>query len=110
MLPFAFSKVPVAKPVSTQLLKSVEGVPKVSSEVLERRLAFLLSDKAVEQQKSAKLRPGLTPYLAELYMWERQMRDIRRIYRAQYLQKLDSVTEAERLRQYQDFLNTSQGS
>lgn len=101
-------KVPVAKPVSTQLLKSVEGVPKVSSEVLERRLAFLLSDKAVEQQKSAKLRPGLTPYLAELYMWERQMRDIRRIYRAQYLQKLDSVTEAERLRQYQDFLNTSQ--
>ncbi|ORM39553.1 Ubiquitin receptor RAD23b [Babesia sp. Xinjiang] len=101
-------KVPVAKPVTTQLLKAVEGVPNVSSEVLERRLEFLLSPKAVDQQLSAKLRPGLTPYLAELYMWERQMRDLRRIYRAQYLQKLDSVVDAERYKQYQQYLNTSQ--
>ncbi|GBE60495.1 hypothetical protein, conserved [Babesia ovata] len=101
-------KVPVAKSVTTQLLKGVEGVPQVSAEVLERRLEFLLSPKAVDQQLSAKLRPGLTPYLAELYMWERQMRDLRRIYRAQYLKTLASVTDSERYRQYQQYLCTSQ--
>ncbi|GIX63010.1 DNA repair protein [Babesia caballi] len=101
-------KVPVAKPVTTKLLQGVEGVPKVSSEVLERRLEFLLSQRAVDQQLSAKLRPGLTPYLAELYTWERQMRDLRRVYRAQYLQKLAAVTEAERHKQYQQYLNAAQ--
>ncbi|CDR94345.1 hypothetical protein, conserved [Babesia bigemina] len=101
-------KIPVVKPVTSQLLKGVEGVPQVSTEVLERRLEFLLSPKAVDQQLSAKLRPGLTPYLAELYMWERQMRDLRRIYRAQYLKTLASVTDAERYRQYQQYLDTSQ--
>ncbi|GFE54085.1 DNA repair protein [Babesia ovis] len=101
-------KVPVAKPVTTQLLKPIEGVPSVSNDVLERRLEFLLSSKAVDQQLSAKLRPGLTPYLAELYMWERQMRDLRKIYRAQYLKKLDSVVETERHRQYQQYLHVTQ--
>ncbi|EDO07259.2 uncharacterized protein BBOV_IV009050 [Babesia bovis T2Bo] len=101
-------KVPVAKPITTSFLQPIEGVPKVSQDVLQRRLEFLLSSKAVDQQLSAKLRPGLTPYLAELYMWERQMRDLRKIYRTQYLQKLDSVVESERHRQYQQYIDSSQ--
>jgi len=42
------------------------------------------------------LRPGCSPYYVELACWERQMREVRRIYRAQYLQKLAEVTEIER--------------
>jgi len=64
--------------------------------VLQRRLDFLLSPSAVEAQLAAPLRPGLSPYDAEYRCWERQMREIRRIYRAQYLQKLAEVTETER--------------
>ena len=90
-------RVPVAKPPPPRgpSLKPVEGVPKVRPEVLQARLDFLLSDKAVEQQLSAPLLPGQTPYTAELFMWERQMRDLRKIYRAQYLQKLAEVTQEE---------------
>ncbi|EAN34108.1 hypothetical protein TpMuguga_01g00870 [Theileria parva strain Muguga] len=96
--------VPIPKPILPTLLKPLEYVPKVSPEVLERRLEFLLGDKAKQQQLHAKMRPGLTPYQAELYMWERQMRDLRRVYRAQYFQKLNEVTEEERLRQYNLYL------
>ncbi|KAK2194998.1 hypothetical protein BdWA1_002045 [Babesia duncani] len=92
--------VPKAKIISTKMLQPVEGVPTVDPKVLERRLEFLLGPEAQQQQLSAKLRPGLTPYQAELFTWERQMRDLRKIYRAQYLQKLAQVTEEERLRQY----------
>ena len=44
----------------------------------------------VEQQLSAPLLPGprMTPYFVEFMCWSRQLREIRRIYRAQYLQKL----------------------
>ncbi len=90
-------KVPAAKPPPSRapMLTPVEGVPKVRPEVLQARLDFLLSDKAVEQQLAAPLLPGQTPYTAELFMWERQMRDLRKIYRAQYLQKLEEVTAEE---------------
>lgn len=77
-------------------MQAVEGVPSVSSEVLQRRLEFLLSPDAVDQQLSAPLRPGLSPYFVEYTCWARQMRECRRIYRAQYLQKLAEVTEEER--------------
>ena len=89
-------KVPIAKlPEKSPFLKPVQGVPKVSPEALQARLDFLLSDKAIEQQKVAPLLPGHTPYTAELVVWERQMREIRKIYRAQYLMKLAEVTEEE---------------
>ena len=98
-------KVPVAKPPPTRgpSLKPVEGVPKVKPEVLQARLDFLLSDRAIEQQLSAPLLPGQTPYTAELFMWERQMRDLRKIYRAQYLQKLAQVTQEESRRELELF-------
>ncbi|BAM39360.1 conserved hypothetical protein [Theileria orientalis strain Shintoku] len=99
--------VPVPKPIEHTFLKPLEYVPKVPPEALERRLEFLLGDKAKQQQLHAKMREGLTPYLAELYMWERQMRDLRKIYRAQYFQKLNEVTEEERLRQYNLFMKES---
>mmetsp|Transcript_50719 Transcript_50719/g.135206 ORF Transcript_50719/g.135206 Transcript_50719/m.135206 type:complete len:406 (-) Transcript_50719:373-1590(-) len=89
-------KVPVPKHTSPKMLQSVQGVPKVSPEALERRLEFLLSPAAEEQQLSAELRPGLTPFFAEWHCWERQLRDLRRVYRAQYLQRLAEVTEVER--------------
>lgn len=89
-------RVPVPKPARRRPLASVEGVPRVSPEVLQRRLDFLLSPLAVEAQLAAPLRPGLSPYDAEVRCWERQMREIRRIYRAQYLQRLAEVTETER--------------
>jgi hypothetical protein len=93
-------KVPVAAPPpGKQFLKPVEGVPKVSPDVLQARLDFLLSDKAIQQQVQAPLLPGQTPYTTELFVWERQMRDLRKIYRAQYLQKLAEVTETERVRE-----------
>lgn len=86
----------VAKPAPPQIfLKPVSGVPAVRPEVLQARLDFLLSEKATEQQLAAPLLPGQTPYTAELNVWERQMRDLRKIYRAQYLQKLAEVTHEE---------------
>ena len=60
----------------------------------------------VKQQLAAPLRPGLSPYFVEFQCWSRlsalrkrlpsfhaevvsrQLREIRRVYRAQYLQKL----------------------
>ena len=89
-------KVPLPKPaLKSPFLKPVEGVPKVRPGVLQARLDFLLSDKAIEQQRASSLLPGHTPYTAELVVWERQMREIRRIYRAQYLMKLSEVTAKE---------------
>jgi len=92
-------RVPVPKPAKKKLLQAVEGVPRVSPDVLQRRLDFLLSPLAVEQQLAAPLRPGLGPFSVEFSCWERQMREIRRIYRAQYLQKLAEVTEIERAKE-----------
>jgi len=89
-------KVPIPKPSRKTGLQAVGGVPRVSPEVLQRRLEFLLSPDAVKMQLAEPLRPGLTPYLVEVACWERQMREVRRIYRAQYLQKLAEVTEIER--------------
>ncbi|KAF8821646.1 hypothetical protein IE077_000225 [Cardiosporidium cionae] len=82
--------IPVAKTYTPTILQRVEGVPKVSPAALEHRLHFLLSEKAEQQQLHAKLRPGITPFQAELFMI-----DLRKIYRAQYLQKLSEVTEEE---------------
>lgn len=93
------AKVPVPKPTRLKLLNAVEGVPRVRPDVLQRRLDFLLSPAAVEQQLAAPLRPGTLPERVERDCWERQMREIRRIYRAQYLQKLAEVTEIERQRE-----------
>mmetsp|Transcript_141567 Transcript_141567/g.244773 ORF Transcript_141567/g.244773 Transcript_141567/m.244773 type:complete len:430 (+) Transcript_141567:32-1321(+) len=90
------AKVPVPKPSHKKMLQAVEGVPRVRPDVLQRRLDFLLSPAASEQQLAAPLRAGLSPYTVELRCWERQMRELRRIYRAQYLQKLAEVTEIER--------------
>lgn len=90
------AKVPVPKPSRLKLLQAVEGVPRVRPDVLQRRLDFLLGPAAVEQQLAAPLRPGMTPHAVEMQCWERQMREVQRIYRAQYLQKLAEVTEIER--------------
>eukprot|EP00922_Rhytidocystis_sp_ex-Travisia-forbesii_P013273 GHVS01019867.1.p1 GENE.GHVS01019867.1~~GHVS01019867.1.p1 ORF type:complete len:406 (-),score=44.46 GHVS01019867.1:1007-2224(-) len=94
-------RIPIPKPTCLKFLKQVSGVPAVLPEVLQRRLDFYLlcSERAKDQQLHAKLRRGVTPYQAELFMWERQLRDIRKIYRAQYLQKLSEVTEEERVKQ-----------
>ncbi|CBZ54301.1 conserved hypothetical protein [Neospora caninum Liverpool] len=96
--------IPIPLPARKKHLESVRGVPTVSSEVLARRLHFLLGPAAIEQQKAAKMQRGLTPYQTELFMWERQMREIRKIYRAQYLQRLAEVTEEERQKQLQLYL------
>jgi hypothetical protein len=98
-------KIPVAKPppAKAPTLKAVSGVPKVRPEALLARLDFLLSNKAIDQQLSAPLLPGQTPYTAELVMWERQMRDLRKIYRAQYLQKLAEVVKEESRRELELF-------
>jgi hypothetical protein len=94
-------KIPIPRPppVRAPSLQPVEGVPSVRPEVLQARLDFLLSDRAVEQQLAAPLLPGQTPYTAELNVWERQMRDLRKIYRAQYMQKLSEVVAEERRRE-----------
>ncbi|KFG42892.1 hypothetical protein TGP89_225380 [Toxoplasma gondii p89] len=96
--------IPIPLPARKKHLESVRGVPTVSSDVLARRLHFLLGPAAIEQQKAAKMQRGLTPYQTELFMWERQMREIRKIYRAQYLQRLAEVTEEERQKQLQLYL------
>ncbi|KAL8439327.1 hypothetical protein Efla_002807 [Eimeria flavescens] len=67
-------RIPVPSPVSEKSLAAVRGVPSVSAEALQRRLCFLLGPAATQQQQQAKLREGLTPYQAELFMWERQVR------------------------------------
>lgn len=93
-------KIPQAKQTfPKKILTQVEGVPTVHPEVLQRRLDFLLSDAAVDQQISAPLREGLTAYQTELFVWERQMRDLRKIYRAQYMQTLQRVTAQEAARE-----------
>jgi hypothetical protein len=98
-------KVPVAKPPPpSTFLQPVQGVPRVRPEVLQARLDFLLSDRAIQQQMNAPLLPGQTPYTAEFNMWERQMRDLRKIYRAQYLQKLEEVTAEESRKEQALFL------
>merc|ERR1712190_562751 len=45
------------------------------------------------------MRPHLNPYKVEMAVWERQMREIRRIYRAQYLQKSAEGPEIERAKE-----------
>eukprot|EP00922_Rhytidocystis_sp_ex-Travisia-forbesii_P022860 GHVS01033500.1.p1 GENE.GHVS01033500.1~~GHVS01033500.1.p1 ORF type:complete len:297 (-),score=58.99 GHVS01033500.1:373-1263(-) len=94
-------RIPVPTPTSVKFLQPIGGVPSVREEVLRRRLDFYLlnSERAKDQQIHAKLRRGVTPYQAELFMWNRQMVDIRKIYRAQYLQKLAEVTAEERVKQ-----------
>lgn len=92
-------KIPVVKPPRTPVLNSLIGVPKVSPEALQKRLEFLLGDGAVQAQLAAPMRPGMTPFHVELFVWYRQMRDLRRIYRAQYLQKLKEVTDIERAKE-----------
>lgn len=87
---------PLAKPNRRKPLQALGGVPRVSPEVLQKRLDFLLSPDAVLQQLAAPLRPGLSPYFVEFTCWSRQLRECRRIYRAQYLLKLAEVTEIER--------------
>ncbi|EEQ98407.1 conserved hypothetical protein [Perkinsus marinus ATCC 50983] len=94
-------RIPLAKAprYRPMMLKEVEGVPQVSPLALEKRLDFLLSAAAVKQQLAEPLRIGYTPYVVERLAWERQMRDLRKIYRAQYLQKLDEVTREEQQRE-----------
>ncbi|SOV14750.1 conserved Plasmodium protein, unknown function [Plasmodium sp. gorilla clade G2] len=92
---------------SEKLLEVIEA-PKVKREVLERRLEFLLSNESVYQQLYNKMYNGITPYQCELYMWERQMRDLRKIYRAQYLHKLSEVTNEEREKQLKLLLQTKE--
>jgi len=94
-------RVPVPKPPPKKLLGPVPNVPKVRPEVLQRRLEFLLSDKAVAQQNAEPMVMGSHPYQVERRAWERQMRDLRKIYRAQYLQKLAEITAIEREKQKQ---------
>ncbi|PHJ18102.1 hypothetical protein CSUI_008071 [Cystoisospora suis] len=111
--------IPLPLPHRKKQLESVRGVPTVCAEVLARRLHFLLGPAAIEQQKMARMQRGLTPYQAELFMWERQllryfnpcvvqMREIRKIYRAQYLQRLAEVTEEERRKQLELYLQEKQ--
>ena len=93
-------KIPQAKRDARRNPLQLVPAPSVRPEALDRRLAFLLSDAVVKQQLAASVLPGQTPYQAELFVWERQMREVRKIYRAQYLQALQATTieEAERER------------
>ncbi|CAD7944193.1 unnamed protein product [Amoebophrya sp. A120] len=81
------------------ILRDVEHVPDVADEVLERRLQFLLGDQAIQEQLHAPMVAGATPYAVESRVWERQMVELRRIYRAQYLRKLSQVTKTERAKE-----------
>ncbi|EDL44705.1 hypothetical protein, conserved [Plasmodium vivax] len=98
--------IPRAKGSGREKILEVIKAPKVSKEVLERRLEFLLSNESVYQQMYNKMYNGITPYQCELFMWERQMRDLRKIYRAQYLHKLSEVTREEREKQMKLILQT----
>uniref|UniRef100_A0A0G4H6B0 Uncharacterized protein n=1 Tax=Chromera velia CCMP2878 TaxID=1169474 RepID=A0A0G4H6B0_9ALVE len=95
-------RIPIPKPSVPKLAQRVEGVPRVSPEVLERRLAFLLSHKAAEQQLCEPMKPRCSPGLVERLVWMRQLTEVRRIYRAQYLQKLEEVMEEEQHRQVEE--------
>ena len=68
-------RVPIPKPINPlqKLLKPIEGVPTVRPEVLQRRLDHLLSQRAIDQQLAAPLRPGTDPYSTEMYCWDRQV-------------------------------------
>lgn len=92
---------PVPKPAKRKFLQAVEAVPRVSAEALNRRLEFLLSPSAIQQQLAEPMRPGLSVQHVEFSCWERQVREIRRVYRAQYLHKLAEVTEVERQKEYE---------
>eukprot|EP00923_Selenidium_pygospionis_P061092 GHVN01107287.1.p1 GENE.GHVN01107287.1~~GHVN01107287.1.p1 ORF type:complete len:338 (+),score=37.52 GHVN01107287.1:20-1033(+) len=70
---------------------------------LEARVAFLVSETAKNQQRDAPMRMGQTPYEAENAMFQRQLRDARRIYRIQYITKLSQVIEEEREKQIEMF-------
>ncbi|ANQ07675.1 Uncharacterized protein PCOAH_00022280 [Plasmodium coatneyi] len=98
--------IPRAKGGGREKILEVIKAPKVSKEVLDRRLEFLLSNESVYQQMYNKMYNGITPYQCELFMWERQMRDLRKIYRAQYLHKLSEVTKEEREKQIKLILQT----
>ncbi|ETW42688.1 hypothetical protein PFAG_02790 [Plasmodium falciparum Santa Lucia] len=100
--------IPRAKVRESEKLLEVIEAPKVKKEVLERRLEFLLSNESVYQQLYNKMYNGITPYQCELYMWERQMRDLRKVYRAQYLHKLSEVTNEEREKQLKLLLQTKE--
>ncbi|SOV77107.1 conserved Plasmodium protein, unknown function [Plasmodium sp. gorilla clade G3] len=100
--------IPRAKVRESEKLLEVIEAPKVKKEVLERRLEFLLSNESVYQQLYNKMYNGITPYQCELYMWERQMRDLRKVYRAQYLHKLSEVTSEEREKQLKLLLQTKE--
>ncbi|SBT76690.1 conserved Plasmodium protein, unknown function [Plasmodium ovale] len=91
--------IPRAKVGTKEKILEAIKAPKVKKEILYRRLEFLLSNESVYQQLYNKMYNGITPYQCELYMWERQMRDLRKIYRAQYLHKLSEVTSEERNKQ-----------
>lgn len=97
--------VPEAKPVAVNYLKPITSVPTVRPEVLQQRLTFLLSTDAVKQQAYGRVRCGESPYQAELTVWKKQMAEVRRIYRFQYIQKLAQVTDEERLKQVDYFQN-----
>lgn len=88
--------IPMLKPDKPPTIQEVEDLPTVSPAALEARLEFLLSEKAIQQQVNAPLREGQDPHYAEFLVWEDQLREIRKIYRAQYLYKLAEVTNAER--------------
>ncbi|VWU50709.1 conserved protein, unknown function [Hepatocystis sp. ex Piliocolobus tephrosceles] len=100
--------IPRAKINHKEKLLQVIKPPKVKKEVLERRLDFLLSNDSVYQQLYNKMYNGITPYQCELFMWERQMRDLRKIYRAQYIHKLSEVTNEERNKQIKLLLQTKE--
>ncbi|CRG94179.1 conserved Plasmodium protein, unknown function [Plasmodium gallinaceum] len=100
--------IPRAKIVTKEKILEAIKPPNVSKEVLDRRLEFLLSNESVYQQMYNKMYNGITPYQCELYMWERQMRDLRKIYRAQYLHKLSEVTNEERVKQLKLLLQTKE--
>ncbi|CAD2109395.1 hypothetical protein YYG_02473 [Plasmodium vinckei petteri] len=100
--------IPRAKTGYSEKILEVIKPPNVRKEVLDRRLEFLLSNESVYQQMYNKMYNGITPYQCELYMWERQMRDLRKIYRAQYLHKLSEITSEERSKQLKLLLQTKE--
>lgn len=100
--------IPRVKGGGREKILEVIKAPRVSKEVLDRRLEFLLSNESVYQQMYNKMYNGITPYQCELFMWERQMRDLRKIYRAQYLHKLSEVTSEEQEKQLKLILQTKE--
>ncbi|ETB58188.1 hypothetical protein YYC_04251 [Plasmodium yoelii 17X] len=100
--------IPRAKVGYNEKILEIIKPPNVRKEILDRRLEFLLSNESVYQQMYNKMYNGITPYQCELYMWERQMRDLRKIYRAQYLHKLSEITNEERIKQLKLLLQTKE--